>query len=383
MPVPSSRRSSTPASTSASPTPGRRRCTSSPPSTTCPPCGASSASSRAWSPAPPTATGGWPGGRPRPCCTSGPGSATGWPTCTTRGGPARRSSTWWATTPPTTPATTRRCESDIASIASAVSGWYRSTRPGRRRGGGRRPRRSPPPYGPPGCVATLVLPGRRLVVRDLDGPVRAAARCAGPPWSRRTRSTRSPRRCARASARRSSWAGTRCAPRAWRRPAGSPPATGAALLGETFPANLERGAGHPAVERLAYLAEMAQAQLDGVRHLSSSTRPLPSRSSPTRTRRATSCPTGCTVHTLARSGEDAAGRAGGAGRGGGRRGRRRRAGAGFAGPSDRAARSPPRRWPPPSGPRCPRAPSWSTRATRRGSSSRARRRAPRATTGSR
>jgi acetolactate synthase-1/2/3 large subunit len=44
-------------------------------------------------------------------------------------------------------------------------------------------------------------------------------------------------------------------------------ATGARLLAETFPARLERGAGRPPVERLAYLAELAEAQLGGLRHL--------------------------------------------------------------------------------------------------------------------
>jgi acetolactate synthase-1/2/3 large subunit len=44
-------------------------------------------------------------------------------------------------------------------------------------------------------------------------------------------------------------------------------ATGARLLCETFPARLERGAGLPAVDRLAYLAEFATAQLSGTRHL--------------------------------------------------------------------------------------------------------------------
>jgi acetolactate synthase-1/2/3 large subunit len=43
--------------------------------------------------------------------------------------------------------------------------------------------------------------------------------------------------------------------------------TGARLLAETFPARHERGAGIPPVDRLAYLAEMAAAQLDGTRHL--------------------------------------------------------------------------------------------------------------------
>jgi acetolactate synthase-1/2/3 large subunit len=44
-------------------------------------------------------------------------------------------------------------------------------------------------------------------------------------------------------------------------------ATGARLLCETFPARLERGAGVPAVDRLAYFAEAAEAQLAGAKHL--------------------------------------------------------------------------------------------------------------------
>ncbi len=44
-------------------------------------------------------------------------------------------------------------------------------------------------------------------------------------------------------------------------------ATGARLLAETFPARMERGAGVPAVDRLAYLAEQATAQLAGTRRL--------------------------------------------------------------------------------------------------------------------
>ena len=44
-------------------------------------------------------------------------------------------------------------------------------------------------------------------------------------------------------------------------------ATGARLLCETFPTRLERGAGTPAVDRLAYFAESATAQLNGAKHL--------------------------------------------------------------------------------------------------------------------
>jgi acetolactate synthase-1/2/3 large subunit len=44
-------------------------------------------------------------------------------------------------------------------------------------------------------------------------------------------------------------------------------ATGAKLLGETFPARLQRGAGLPPLERLGYLAEFMTAQLAGLRNL--------------------------------------------------------------------------------------------------------------------
>ncbi len=44
-------------------------------------------------------------------------------------------------------------------------------------------------------------------------------------------------------------------------------AAGARLLAETFPARMERGAGLPAVDRLAYLAEQAEEQLAGTGHL--------------------------------------------------------------------------------------------------------------------
>ncbi|MEY2434076.1 MAG: acetolactate synthase large subunit [Acidimicrobiaceae bacterium] len=43
--------------------------------------------------------------------------------------------------------------------------------------------------------------------------------------------------------------------------------TGCRLMAETFPTRLERGAGLPPVERLAYLAEFASMQLEGIKHL--------------------------------------------------------------------------------------------------------------------
>ena len=43
--------------------------------------------------------------------------------------------------------------------------------------------------------------------------------------------------------------------------------TGAKLFAEVFPTRLERGAGLPPVERIAYLAELASVQLTGLDHL--------------------------------------------------------------------------------------------------------------------
>ncbi|MDB9844096.1 acetolactate synthase large subunit [Porticoccaceae bacterium] len=43
--------------------------------------------------------------------------------------------------------------------------------------------------------------------------------------------------------------------------------SGARLISETFPARVQRGSGRPTTERLAYLAEMAEVQLRGLKHL--------------------------------------------------------------------------------------------------------------------
>jgi acetolactate synthase-1/2/3 large subunit len=82
---------------------------------------------------------------------------------------------------------------------------------------------------------------------------------------------------------------------------------GARLLCETFPARLERGAGIPGAERLAYLAEFASAQLAGTRHLilAGAAEPVSFFAYPGKPSLLT--PAGCQVHTLACAGEDVAG----------------------------------------------------------------------------
>ena len=75
--------------------------------------------------------------------------------------------------------------------------------------------------------------------------------------------------------------------------------TGAKVLCETFPARLQRGAGVPAVERLAYFAEAAEAQLAGAEHLilAGAASPVSFFAYPGRP--SDLVPQGCEVHVLA------------------------------------------------------------------------------------
>jgi acetolactate synthase-1/2/3 large subunit len=80
--------------------------------------------------------------------------------------------------------------------------------------------------------------------------------------------------------------------------------SGAQLLSETFPARLERGPGLPQPARLAYLGEFAMAQLAGIKHLI-----LVGASSPVSffaypDKPSDLVPEGCNVHTLATNADD-------------------------------------------------------------------------------
>jgi acetolactate synthase-1/2/3 large subunit len=83
--------------------------------------------------------------------------------------------------------------------------------------------------------------------------------------------------------------------------------TGAKLLAETFPARLERGAGRVPVERLAYLAEFAAMQLEGLAHvvLVDAKSPVSFFAYPGKA--SDLVPDGCTVHVLAGPDGDPAG----------------------------------------------------------------------------
>ncbi len=83
-------------------------------------------------------------------------------------------------------------------------------------------------------------------------------------------------------------------------------ATGARLLAETFPARMERGAGLPVVDRLAYLAEHAQAQLAGTTHLILAGARAPVSFFGYPGRPSDLVPAGCPVAVLAEADQDAA-----------------------------------------------------------------------------
>ena len=195
-------------------------------------------------------------------------------------------------------------ESNIDALAYSVSGWVR------------RPARSADAaadaagaaaaaLAPPGRVATLILPAdvswseggepaaalpapaAAPVPDDVVGSAAAALRSGEPsvlllggPATRR--------------------AGLEAASRV-------ASATGARLLCETFPARLKRGAGIPALDRLAYLAEFATAQLSGARHLILAGARAPVSFFAYPGKPSSLVPGDCQVHVLAGSGDDVCG----------------------------------------------------------------------------
>jgi acetolactate synthase-1/2/3 large subunit len=83
--------------------------------------------------------------------------------------------------------------------------------------------------------------------------------------------------------------------------------TGATLLGETFPTRLERGAGLPAVEQLAYIPELASVQLKGLKHLILIDAKAPVSFFAYPGKKSYLVPDGCTVHELAAADADVPG----------------------------------------------------------------------------
>ena len=194
-------------------------------------------------------------------------------------------------------------ESDIETVAANVSRWIRASKaPG---DVGRDTAEAvAAAFGPPGEVATLILPADvsweeggepaaplpRVAPRTVDDDVVGAvakAVVSGEPCVLLLGGT-----AVRGDA-------LVAASRVGR-------ATGARLFCETFPTRQERGAGLPTVDRLAYLAEFTQAQLAGARHLVLVDAKSPVSFFAYPGKASDLVPDECEVHVLAAPGDDAA-----------------------------------------------------------------------------
>jgi acetolactate synthase-1/2/3 large subunit len=194
-------------------------------------------------------------------------------------------------------------ESDVESVAGAVSGWYRMSMSADDVGGDAADAIAAA-YGPPGCVATLVVPADVSWSESATGPaaagtvplpglvppatIEAAARVlrSGEPAALLIGGTAMRERGLIAASRVTN-------------------ACGAKLLGETFPSILERGAGIPPIERLGYLAEFMEMQLGGVRHLVVAGTHAPVSFFAYPGKPSNLVPQGCEVHVLAGLAHDA------------------------------------------------------------------------------
>jgi acetolactate synthase-1/2/3 large subunit len=163
--------------------------------------------------------------------------------------------------------------------------------------------------GPPATVATLIVPADLSwseggSVATVDGPLRGGAQptsSANPDSAVVARAKDALRSGERAAVM---IGGRACAGPALDAAADIAASTGAAFLCETFPARLERGVGRPSVNRLAYLAELAAMQLDGLRHLVLVDAASPVSFFAYPGKRSDLVPDGCTVHHLAGPGDD-------------------------------------------------------------------------------
>jgi acetolactate synthase-1/2/3 large subunit len=153
-------------------------------------------------------------------------------------------------------------QSDIEALARTVSGWVHTS--GTPRDLAQDAMRAVA-AAQAGQVATLVLPAD---VSWSEGGALAPARpVGGAPVVDHGQVSATARLLAAGPAAMLLLGGAALTERGLRAASRVGAATGARLLAETFPARMERGAGVPGVERLAYLAELAEAQLAGLDHL--------------------------------------------------------------------------------------------------------------------
>jgi acetolactate synthase-1/2/3 large subunit len=187
-------------------------------------------------------------------------------------------------------------QSDIETVARNVSKWVRTTQATAEvaRDAAEAVAAA---MGPPGQVATLILPA------DVSWSEGAQAAPPAPHATHALTSDRTVDAVAQALRARGRTA-LLLGGRALREPglmaaARIATATGARLFAETFPARLERGAGLPALERIAYVPELAGVQLDGLKHLILVDAKAPVSFFAYPDKKSYLVPEGCEVHELA------------------------------------------------------------------------------------
>jgi acetolactate synthase-1/2/3 large subunit len=163
--------------------------------------------------------------------------------------------------------------------------------------------------GPPGSVATLILPadvswseGGKVVSPSLAAKDQPGRSHGAAPEEDALKAVVAALRSGEPSA--ILIGGRACSGKALDTVADIAAATGAKLLAETFPARLERGAGRPPVERLAYLAEFTAMQLEGIRHLILMDAKSPVSFFAYPGKASDLVPEGCTVHVAAGPADD-------------------------------------------------------------------------------
>ncbi|MDH5227182.1 MAG: acetolactate synthase large subunit [Gammaproteobacteria bacterium] len=195
-------------------------------------------------------------------------------------------------------------QSDIETVARNVSKWVRTSASTQDLGRDAAEAIADA-MGPPGQVATLILPAD---VSWSDGGLPAALPHAAAPPIAETAVIDAIAQAVRSGEPTAMLLGGR----ALREPALLEAARiaaqfGVKLLAEVFPTRIERGAGLPYVERVAYLAELASVQLRGMRHLILVDAKSPVSFFAYPGKKSDLVPEGCAVHTLAAFEQDVEG----------------------------------------------------------------------------
>ena len=195
-------------------------------------------------------------------------------------------------------------QSDIETTARNVSTWVRTTQTTAELGRDAAEAIATA-IGPPGQVATLILPAD---VSWTEGGEVAPLPVLPPPERASDEAIATMAAALHSGAKTAILLGGR----ALREPSLLAAAriaakTGAKLFAEVFPTRIERGAGLPHVERIAYLAELASVQLAGIEHLILVDAKAPVSFFAYPGKKSYLVPDGCTVHTLVNFSQDLAG----------------------------------------------------------------------------